>query len=118
MAALTTQNIVAAGTKPTFGAAAASDTAEVGNGVDTFVVYKNTDSNAKTITIDLNHVTLETGDAHPDKALTLGATTGELWIPMRKHYADAAQNGIGRAAIAVTGTGGVTGVTVAVVRMG
>ncbi|MGW2206756.1 hypothetical protein [Streptomyces sp. NPDC001774] len=114
MAALTTQNIVDAGTKPTFGAAAASDTAEVGSGQNVFVVYKNTDGNAKTITITAPGNTTY-GQANPDPALTLGATTGELWIPMRKAYD--ANDGSGRATLAVTGTGGVTGVTVAVVRM-
>jgi hypothetical protein len=115
MAALTTQNIVDAGTKPTFGAAAASDTAEVGNGTNTFVVYKNTDTNAKTVTITVPGNT-SYGQALPDPALALGANTGELWIPLRKEY-DAA-DGSGRATLAVTGTGGVTGVTVAVVRLG
>ncbi|MFE0101156.1 hypothetical protein [Streptomyces sp. NPDC059009] len=114
MAALTTQNIVAAGTKPTFSAAALTDTAEVGNGHNTFIVYKNTDSNAKTITITVLGLTAY-GEQQPDPALTLGATTGELWIPLRREYDQA--DGLGRASITVSGTGGVTGVTVAVVRM-
>lgn len=115
MAALTTQSVVDAGTKPTFGAAAAGDTAEIGNGYNTFVVYKNTDTNAKTITITApgnNNY----GQPNPDPALTLAANTGELWIPLRKDYDPA--DGTGRASLAVTGTGGVTGVTVAVVRVG
>jgi hypothetical protein len=115
MAALSTQNIVDAGTAPTFGAAAASDTAEVGSGINTFVVYKNTDSNAKTITITVPGNT-SYGQANPDPALALGANTGELWIPLRRIYD--AGDGSGRATLSVTGTGGVTGVTVAVVRMG
>ena len=115
MAALTTQKIVNAGTKPTFGAAALTDTAEVGNGLNTFVVYKNTDSNAKTVTITVPGQT-EYGQNTPDPALTLGATTGELWIPLRKVYDKA--DGTGRCDLTVSGTGGVTGVTVAVVRLG
>lgn len=115
MAALTTQNIVDAGTKPTFGAAALTDTAEVGNGTNTFVVYKNTDSNAKTVTVTVPGNT-DYGQALPDPAIALGATTGEVWIPLRKAY-DAA-DGTGRCTLTVSGTGGVTGVTVAVVRLG
>lgn len=112
MAALSTQNLVNAGTAPTFAAAASSDTAPVGNGINTFAVYKNTDSNPKTITITVAGNT-DYGQPNPDPALTLAATTGELWIPLRKVYGD----DTGRATLAVTGTGGVTGVTVAVVRM-
>lgn len=115
MAALTTQNIVNAGTAPTFGAAALTDTAEVGNGVNSFVVYKNSDTNAKTITITAPGNN-SYGQPNPDPALTLAANTGELWIPLRKEY-DAA-DGTGRTTLTVSGTGGVTGVTVAVVRMG
>lgn len=115
MAALSTQNIVNAGTKPTFGAAALTDTAEIGNGVNTFVVYKNTDTNAKTVTITAPGSN-DYGQPNPDPALALGANTGELWIPLRKAYDPA--DGTGRATLTVSGTGGVTGVTVAVVRVG
>lgn len=115
MAALTTQSIVAAGTKPTLGAAALTDTAEVGNGVNTFVVYKNSDSNAKTVTITAPG-TNSYGEPNPDPAIALPASTGEIWIPLRKEY-DAA-DGTGRCTLTVSGTGGVTGVTVAVVRAG
>jgi hypothetical protein len=112
MAALSTQNIVNAGTKPTLAAAAASDTAEIGNGRNTFIVYKNTDSNAKTVTVTAPGNT-EYGQPYPDPAIALPITNGEIWIPLRKEYDD----GTGRATLSVTGTGGVTGVTVAVVRM-
>lgn len=114
MANLTTQNVVDAGTKPTFAAAAASDTAEIGSGHNTYVHYKNTDSNAKTITITAPSNT-DYGQPFPDPALALPATTGELLIPMRRAYDPG--DGTGRATLAVTGTGGVTGVTVAVVRV-
>lgn len=116
MASLTTQNIVAAGTAPTFVAAAAEDFAEVGNGTNTFVVYKNTNASTRTITIEMDHITLETGAAYPDRTFTLGATTGELWIPLRKSYADDAEAGVGRCVLKCTPA--VTDVTVAVVRMG
>lgn len=115
MAALSTYVLVDAGTKPTFGAAAASDTAEYGNGKNTFAVYKNTDTNAKTVTITV-YGNNTYGQANPDPALTLAANTGELWIPLRKEYDNGA--GTGRCDLAVTGTGGVTGVTVAVVQVG
>lgn len=118
MAALTTQNIVAAGTKPTYStpaAAAAGDTAEVGNGVNTFLHLLNTNASTRTVTIDMNHYTLSSGDAYPDKVYTLAANTGELWVPLRKEYADSAQNGVGRCKFTLSAE---TGVSVAVVRMG
>lgn len=109
MAALTTQNIVNAGTKPTFVAASTSDTAEVGSGRNTFVVYKNTDASTEVITVVVPGST-EYGQLNPDPALTIAATTGELWIPMRKAYDD----GTGRATITMASA---TGITVAVVQM-
>lgn len=115
MAALATQHVVDAGTKPTFVAAALTDTAQVGNGINTFVVYKNTDSNAKVVTVTAPFST-EYGQPYPDPAIALPATTGEIWIPLRKAYDPA--DGTGRATLTVSGTGGVTGVTVAVVQVG
>jgi hypothetical protein len=113
MAALTTQNIVAAGTKPTFAAATASDTAEVGNGVNTFAVYKNTSAVACNVTVVVPG-TLITGDAYPDKVIALPITTGELWIPLRKEYD--AGDGTGRATLTTSAQD--AGITVAIVRMG
>jgi hypothetical protein len=118
MAALTTQNIVAAGTKPTYGTPGASDTFEVGDGTNTFIHVINKNAASRTITIDMSHVTLETGDVHPDKVYTLGdgsTTPTEAWIPCRKSMADAAQNGVGRGKVTVSAS---TDVTIAVVRMG
>lgn len=112
MAALTTQNIVNAGTAPTFVAASTSDTAEVGNGTNTFAVYKNTDASTEVITVVVPG-TNSYGQANPDPALTIAATTGELWIPLRKEY-DAA-DGTGRCTITMASA---TGITVAIVRMG
>lgn len=111
MADLSTQDIVAAGTAPTFSAASTSDTAEIGNGGNTFVVYKNTNASPRTITITAPGNT-DYGEPNPDPQLTLAATTGELWIPMRKDYDPA--DGTGRATLAM---GDATDVTVAVVRM-
>lgn len=118
MAALTTQNIVLAGTAPTLGAvaaAAAGDTAEVGDGTNTFLYLENTNGSTRTVVVKMDHVTLQSGDTHPDKSYTLGATTGRLWIPLRKSYANDAQNGVGRCKFTVSAD---TGVTAAVVRMG
>lgn len=117
MAALTTQLLVNAGTAPALGAAAISDTAEVGTGSNTFVVYKNTDANEKTVTITVPGTT-SYGQATPDPAITLAATTGEVWIPLRKEFVDKATAGAGRCTLTVSGTGDATGVTVAVVRVG
>ena len=114
MAALTTQDIVAAGTKPTFAAASTSDTAEVGNGVNTFAVYKNTDASTEAITVVVPNNTTY-GQPNPDVTLTIGASTGELWIPLRKEYEDSAVAGVGRCTITMASA---TGITVAIVRMG
>lgn len=115
MASLTTQNIVAAGTKPTFVAAAATDYAEVGNGVNTFAVYKNTSSTACNVTIEMDHITLATGDAYPNRVIALPITTGELWIPLRKEYADDTEAGVGRCVLTTSAQD--AGITVAIVRM-
>ena len=120
MAILATQFLVNVGTPPTLGAAAVSDTAEVGNGHNTFAVYRNTDANVKTVTIDPVGNT-EYGFALPNATFTLAAgnvTPTERWIPLRKSYQDDAGAGVGRTTLAVSGTGGVTGVTVAIVQVG
>lgn len=117
MAALTTFQLVDAGTAPTFGAVSASDTAEVGNGLNTFYVIKNGDgTNAKTVTITVPG-NEDYGQPKPDPAISVAAN-GEAWIPLRKAYSDAAVAGVGRCTIAVTGTGGLGSVTAAVVRVG
>lgn len=112
MAALTTQNIVAAGTAPTFGAAASSDTAEVGNGVNTFAVYKNTNGAVRNLTVVVPGNT-SYGSANPDPVIQIAATTGEIWVPLRKEYD--AGDGTGRCTLTLDAT---AGVTVAIVRMG
>ncbi|MFT2016294.1 hypothetical protein ACMA1D_10690 [Streptomyces sp. 796.1] len=110
MAALTTQRIVHAGTKPTFTAAAASDTAEVGTGLNTFVVYKNTDAAARTVTVTLPVTGTVYTEATPATVtFTLAANTGEVWIPLHSDYAGAD----GRAALSISAT---ANVTVAVIR--
>lgn len=116
MAALTTQNIVAAGTAPTFAAAAASDTAEVGSGVNTFAVYKNTSATACNVSIEMDHLTLSTGATYPDRSFVLPITTGELWIPLRKDYADSVEAGVGRCVLKTDAQH--ADIKVAIVRMG
>lgn len=114
MAALTTQNIVNAGTKPTLSAAASGgDTAEVGNGVNTFLRVVNAHAtNPRTVTI-VAPGTNSYGQANPDPAIVVAAL-GEAWIPLRKEY-DAA-DGTGRASI--TYSDSAADLTVAVIRMG
>lgn len=115
MAALTTQNIVVAGTAPTLGAAAASDTAEVGSGVNTFAVYRNANAASCTVTITVPG-NLSYGQPTPDPAFTLAAgdvTPTERWIPLRKEYDTG--DGTGRCTIT---TSTQADVTVAIVRMG
>ncbi len=116
MAVLTTQNIVAAGTAPTFSAVAASDYAEVGNGRNTFAVYRNTSSTACNVIIEMDHATLTTGDVHPNKTIVLPITTGELWILLRKEYADDAEAGAGRCVLNTSAQD--ANIKVAIVRMG
>ncbi|MFD8117092.1 hypothetical protein [Streptomyces microflavus] len=111
MAALTTQNIVNAGTAPTFGAAAASDTAEIGSGRNTFVVYKNGSGASVDVTITAPGDT-EYGVGNPEKVVAVAAGS-EAWIPLRKAYDPA--DGTGRATIT---TSAQASVTVAVVRVG
>ncbi|WP_406527382.1 hypothetical protein [Streptomyces sp. I8-5] len=115
MAALATQNIVAAGTAPTFGAASASDTAEVGNGYNTFAVYRNSGAASVTVTVAAPGNT-SYGEPNPDPDFTLGdgsSNPTEAWVPLRKEYD--AGDGSGRATITVSPA---TNVTVAIVRVG
>lgn len=117
MADIATQNIVNAGTPPTFAAANSSDTAEVGNGYNTFAVYKNTNAASRTITVVAPGNT-DYGQANPDPAYVLGdgsVTPTEVWIPLRKAYEDPAVAGVGRCTITASATAGVTR---AIVRVG
>jgi len=117
MAALTTQQLVDAGTAPAFGAASASDTAEVGSGRNTFAVYRNTGAAAVTVTVVAPGNT-SYGEPMPDPeyALADGSTTPtEVWIPLRKEYVDRATAGAGRCTIIVDTP---ADVDVAIVRVG
>lgn len=115
MAALTVNTLVnATGVRPNFVAATTSDTAPIGNGINTFAVYKNTDAAAKTVTITPAGNT-NYGVPWPAQVYNLVASTGEVWIPLRRDYDNGA--GTASATLVVGGTGAPTGVTVAVVQV-
>lgn len=114
MAALSTQKLVDAGTPPTFGAAGASDTAEVGNGGNTFLVVKNGSAGSVNVTIVVPGNTTY-GQANPDPVIAVAAGA-EKWIPLRKEYADAAVAGVGRCTVTTSAQD--PALTVAVVRVG
>ena len=114
MAALSPQTIASSGTTVTFAAASASDTAPVGSGSNTFLVYKNASgANAKTVTITPPGTT-DYGVNLPPLVVTIPVSS-EKWIPLRREYR--AIDGGGLATAAVGGTGGATDVTVACVRI-
>lgn len=102
MALITTFNMTPAGTAPTMGAAAASDTAEVGSHL--FLLVENTNGATRTVTLTTPG-SLYTGDAVPDKVYTVAITTGRLMIPLLPQYADPVTNTV---AIAWEATAGVT----------
>lgn len=114
MAALTIQKAVDAGTVPSFvlNTVTLSDTAQVGNGHNTVLWYKNTDTNIKTLTIPSQFI-MDNGSLGPNTVFTLAASTGQVVIPLRKSYDD----GVNGATVNLTGTGGVTGVTVAAIQV-
>lgn len=87
MTALVLQPIVDAGTKPTFVAATASDTAAIGNGSQNFLVYRNTSASPVTVTLTVPGNN-SYGQPNPDPAIVVAATTGEAWVPLRKVFDD------------------------------
>jgi hypothetical protein len=107
MALIATQSLVLAGTAPTFAAAAANDTARVGDHL--WLIVKNASGAPVNVTLTVPG-NLATGDAYPDKVYSVAATTGERWIPLLRVYADPTA---GTAAIAYSAT---TSVTRAVIR--
>lgn len=108
MALITTQTLGLAGTAPTYASAASGDTARVGDHV--WFIVKNASGSIVTVTL-VYPGTLPSGDAIPDKAYTVPATTGEKWIPLLKEYGDPALGG--QVAITYSAT---TSVTRAVVK--
>ncbi|MEU8683142.1 hypothetical protein [Streptomyces sp. NPDC048611] len=96
---------------PSLTAAAASDTfAAPGVTGQMFAVYRNTNASTRTITVSLSGLSDDFGRALVDIAYTLGATTGELWIPLHPRW----QNSTG--VITIT-TSAQTNVTVGCVRI-
>lgn len=87
MAQIPTFTLVAAGTAPTYGAAAAGDTAICGDGC--FLVAKNASVSSVTLTV-VTPGNLRTGVAYPDTTYTIAANTGEVWVPLYADYADPA----------------------------
>ena len=71
-----------AAAKPTFAAAAAGDTARIGDNL----VVKNGSVSSVTVTITTPG-TLTSGDAYPDKAYIIAASD-EIWVRMISDYAD------------------------------
>lgn len=110
MAALVTKYLANSGVVPTLDAIAeASNTAEIGSGNNRFLVLRNSNAATRTVTIVVAGST-EYGEPWPDRSLTLPADTGELWIPLRKDYAD--PNTPGRCTVTLSATAGVTGAVV------
>lgn len=109
MAALTVQVMTDNGFTPTYSTPTASDTAPLGNGHNTFAVYRNTSGTSVTVTAVIPGNTFF-GLAAPDNAITVPLTTGEKWIPLRKDYDD----GTGNATLT---TSAQSGVTVAIVQV-
>lgn len=110
MAALTINHLSSVGTKPTFQAASASDTAAYDSGKNTFLVYKNSGGSAAVLTITPTGTT-KYGVAKPVVTVTVAITTGENWIPLFSDEDDG--NGLGNVTVTATNT---TGLTVALVR--
>jgi hypothetical protein len=106
MATVTTQNIVYAGTAPTFTQPGTTDTCEVGP--RNFVVYKNTNASSRTVTVEVPATLTPYTQQNNDVQYTLAGTNGELWIPLHSDY----DTGAGRASITVSSTAGVTSAVV------
>lgn len=80
--------LYATGALPSFVTPAASDTFQTPANVgQAFVVYRNTNAATRTITIVVPG-TNSYGQSQPDPVYTLGATTGELWIPLHPAEGD------------------------------
>lgn len=108
MAALTTQVLGDTGAALTYAAVTASDTADVGNGRNTFLHVKNGGGASTTVTLLVPGTTFF-GAATPDNEITIPAADERI-IPLRKDYADDTN----RATVTFNPT---TSVTAAVVRL-
>lgn len=102
MANLTIKHVLDAGTKPATQNSSASDTADIGNGHNSFLVYKNTGGSDAVVTITPVAV-LSNGSLYPATSWTVTATSGEVWIPLRKEYDNG--NGANQATVTATNSG-------------
>lgn len=91
MAALTVKHVLDAGTLPASQNSSTSDTADLGTGHSNFLVYKNTGGSDALVTIT-PVATLSNGSLYPAKSWTVVATSGVMWIPLRKEYDDGTGN--------------------------
>ena len=116
MAALTTKVLSNDGSAPTLAAANATDTAQVGNGLNTFLVYRNTGSTGPATATITPPGKTSYGVNLPPKVVTVPGAS-ERWIPLRRDYAD--ETGRATIATSIAGPGVLaTDVKVAVVRVG
>lgn len=112
VANLATKTLADSGAVPVLDAlAATSNSAAIGNGRNTFLVLRNTNVATRAVAIVVAGDT-EYGQPLPDRAITLAATNGELWIPLRRSYAD--PNTPGRVTFTVTPFADVTAAVVQV----
>lgn len=110
MAQMTVQYVLDSGVDPVKSDANLSDTADVGNGHNTFLDVKNTGGSAITVTITDFNVG-DNQDVQQAHVVTVAATTGTAKIPLRKSYDKGDGTG---AQIAYSA---VTGVTSALIRV-
>lgn len=113
MTALTINTLVDAGTKPVFQNSSASDTVTYDTGHNTFLVYKNTGGSPCSVVIVVPGNNAY-GQPNPDPSITVPATTGEVWIPIRNSEDDG--NGTSTVTLTVASGSGAT-LQVAAVRV-
>jgi hypothetical protein len=110
MALLAAQSPTATGLTPTYSLVSASDTVRYVNN-RMFLLCKNTSGSANTVTVVVPGSTY--GQANPDIAVTVPATTGEKWIgPLDRGMVDTSTG-----LITITNSAPATGVSVAVVAL-
>lgn len=112
MTALTVNKVVDAGTAGATQTPTASDTADYGNGRNTFLVYRNTGATPLVLTIVVPGTNVY-GSANPDPTITVPITTGEKWIPLRRELDDGNLSNT----VTITATGTAAGQTVQLVRV-
>jgi hypothetical protein len=99
---------VDAGTAPTFGAVSASDTVEVGNGLNVLAEYKSSSGSVTHVTFVAPGNT-NYGEPLPDHTVAIPAN-GTVLVPVRRDYSDG-----GRATVTTTDN---ASLTVRVIKVG